>query len=144
MPARLSVALGILSCSFFASVASAQSGTPSQPIDKPTEGAQPSSTGGASTGSPHPAQYDSHKRPITAGGFVSSGPIVFQDISEKAGITHWTHHMGNPDKHFILETNGSGVGLIDYDNDGWLDIYVVNGSTFKALDGKEEDRKSVV
>ncbi len=45
--------------------------------------------------------------------------------------------MGVPQKHFIVETNGSGVCLIDYDNDGWLDIYLVNGSTFDALDGKE-------
>ena len=46
--------------------------------------------------------------------------------------------MGVPEKKFIVETNGSGVCLIDYDNDGWLDIYLVNGSTFDALDGKEE------
>jgi hypothetical protein len=46
--------------------------------------------------------------------------------------------MGVPEKKFIVETNGSGVGLIDYDNDGWLDIYLVNGSTFAALDGKED------
>ena len=46
--------------------------------------------------------------------------------------------MGNADKRLIIDTNGSGVGLIDYDNDGWLDIYMVNGSTFKAMDGKEE------
>jgi hypothetical protein len=45
--------------------------------------------------------------------------------------------MGTPEKKYIIETNGSGVGLIDYDNDGWLDIYIVNGSTFDALDGKE-------
>ena len=45
--------------------------------------------------------------------------------------------MGTPAKTYIVETKGSGVGLIDYDNDGWLDIYVVNGSTFNALDGKE-------
>jgi hypothetical protein len=36
----------------------------------------------------------------------------------------------------IIDTNGSGVGLIDYDNDGWLDIYLVNGSTYDALSGK--------
>jgi hypothetical protein len=46
--------------------------------------------------------------------------------------------MGVPEKNFIVETNGSGVCLIDYDNDGWLDIYLVNGSKFDALDGKEE------
>jgi len=124
------------------SLAFAQSGStsasPTGSIDKPGEGAQPASSSGAATGSPHPVQLDSHQRPITAGGFVASGPVIFEDISEKAGVTRWTHKMGDAEKHFILETNGSGVGLIDYDNDGWLDIYLVNGSTFKALDGKEE------
>ncbi len=124
------------------SVAFSQSGSGAaaaggQSIDKPGEGAQAPAAGGVTTGSPHPLQLDSNHRPITAGGFVTSGPILFQDISEKAGITHWTHTMGDKNKQFILETDGSGVGLIDYDNDGWLDIYFVNGSTFKALDGKE-------
>jgi hypothetical protein len=82
--------------------------------------------------------YDELKRPITAGGFVKSGPVVFEDITKAAGLSGWTHKMGVPAKDFIVETNGSGVGLIDYDNDGWLDIYLVNGSTFAALDGKEE------
>lgn len=36
----------------------------------------------------------------------------------------------------IVEAKGSGVCLIDFDNDGWLDIYLVNGSTMEALDGK--------
>ena len=81
--------------------------------------------------------YDEQKRPITAGGFVDSGPVIFEDITKSAGLSGWVHKMGVPEKKFILETNGSGVGLIDYDNDGWLDIYLVNGSTFDALDGKE-------
>jgi enediyne biosynthesis protein E4 len=80
---------------------------------------------------------DSEKRPITAGGFVKTGPVVFQDISEKAGLTVWKHKMGTPKKEYILETIGSGVALLDYDHDGWLDIYLVNGSTFDALTGKE-------
>ena len=82
--------------------------------------------------------YDEQKRPITAGGFVEKGTVVFQDITKTAGLSGWTHKMGTPQKNFIVETNGSGVCLIDYDNDGWLDIYLVNGSTFQALDGKEE------
>ncbi len=81
--------------------------------------------------------YDALKRPITAGGFVDSGPVVFQDVTKAAGLSGWTHVMGAADKGLIIDTNGSGVGLIDYDNDGWLDIYLVNGSTFNALDGKE-------
>ena len=94
-------------------------------------------TGGTASGPPQPAQFDEQHRPITAGGFVKSGPVIFEDISEKAGFTRWTHKMGTKEKKYIIETNGSGVCLIDYDNDGWLDIYVVNGSTFDALDGKE-------
>ncbi|HEY1894858.1 MAG TPA: CRTAC1 family protein [Terracidiphilus sp.] len=82
--------------------------------------------------------YDEQKRPITAGGFVDSGPIVFQDVTRAAGLSGWTHKMGSPQKDFIVETNGSGVCLVDYDNDGWLDIYLVNGATFNSLDGKEE------
>jgi len=46
--------------------------------------------------------------------------------------------MGTPEKPYILETIGSGVALLDYDNDGWLDIYIVNGSTYDALSGKTE------
>jgi hypothetical protein len=114
---------------------------PDQQTQKTAAGAQtvhaPTSTGGQETGSPQPVLLDAQHRPITAGGFVKSGPIVFEDISEKAGLTHWTHKMGTSAKSYIIETKGSGVGLIDYDNDGWLDIYVVNGSTFDALDGKE-------
>jgi hypothetical protein len=81
--------------------------------------------------------YDSEKRPITAGGFVDTGTVVFEDITKAAGLAQWQHVMGTPQKKYILETDGSGVGLIDYDNDGWLDIYLVNGSTYDALDGKE-------
>lgn len=78
------------------------------------------------------------KPPITATGYVDSGPVPFQDITKAAGLSGWKHTMGNADKRLIIDTNGSGVGLIDYDNDGWLDIYMVNGSTFSAMDGKEE------
>jgi hypothetical protein len=126
---------GLLSAS--AQVTAPQGLPEPQQTDKPAEGAQPESAGGVNTGPPHPAQLDEHHRPITTGGFVASGPVVFEDVSEKAGLTHWTHTMGTKEKKYIIETDGSGVGLIDYDNDGWLDIYVVNGSTFDALDGKE-------
>ena len=105
-----------------------------------TLGAQQPSSADAqssvSSGAAHPAVLDAEHRPITAGGFVDSGPVIFQDIAEKAGLTAWKHVMGTPERKFIIETVGSGVGLLDYDNDGWLDIYLVNGSTYDAETGK--------
>ena len=81
---------------------------------------------------------DSERRPITRGGFVKTGPIVFQDVSRKGRSQRVDAQDGRAEKPFILETIGSGVCLLDYDNDGWLDIYIVNGSTYDALDGKAE------
>jgi hypothetical protein len=92
---------------------------------------------GQSTGAAAKPVYDEQHRPITAGGFVDKGPVIFADVSKESGIASWSHVMGTLEKKYILDADGSGVGLIDYDNDGWLDIYLVNGSTFDALDGKE-------
>jgi enediyne biosynthesis protein E4 len=91
-----------------------------------------------STAGAHEAVLDKEKRPITAGGFVKDGPTIFQDVAEKAGLAKWKHIMGPEHKQYILETVGSGVALLDYDKDGWLDIYLVNGSTYDALGGKTE------
>jgi hypothetical protein len=98
----------------------------------------PSSAGGMATAGPQKAEFDSLHRPITAGGFVKDGPIIFQDVAAKAGLTSWHHVAGTPAKRLILEAKGPGVCLLDYDNDGWLDIYLVNGSTYDALAGKAE------
>jgi hypothetical protein len=108
-----------------------------EPESNPTQPVQGShSEGAVSTGAAHPAVLDAEHRPITAGGFVDSGPVVFQDIAQKAGLSNWRHVMGTPERRFIIETVGSGVALLDYDNDGWLDIYLVNGSTYDAENGK--------
>ena len=118
----------------------AQSPLPVNPLEqgtpKATEGAQPAASSGSATGGAHAAVLDSQKRPITAGGFVKTGPIVFDDIAQKAGLTSWHHTMGSPQKSYLVESIGSGVALLDYDNDGWLDIYLVSGSTVAALNGK--------
>src|ERR1700757_2857599 len=104
----------------------------------PPQGPQQGMSGGVNTGGTHAPVLDAQKRPITAGGFDDHGPTIFMDIAEKAGLSKWSHRDGTKEKQFILETPGSGVGLIDYDNDGWLDIYMVNASTYDAFSGKAE------
>lgn len=99
---------------------------------------------GMSTGGAHAAVLDAQHRPITAGGFVDSGPIVFQDVAASSGLAQWKHRMGSAGKDHILDSVGSGVALIDYDNDGWLDIYLVNGSTKEASEGKEAAPKAAL
>jgi enediyne biosynthesis protein E4 len=92
---------------------------------------------GVSTGPPHATVRDAQSRPITAGGFIDGAPVVFEDITKSSGLDKFDHRSGGPEKATILESVGSGVALLDYDNDDWLDIYLLNGSTFAALRGKE-------
>jgi hypothetical protein len=91
---------------------------------------------GMASAGPQKAEFDSRHRPITAGSTVKTGPVVFMNIAEEAGLTRWRNVTGGPEKNIIVEAKGSGVALLDYDNDGWLDIYLVNGSTFDAQTGK--------
>ena len=109
---------------------------------QPPQAQQEGSTSkmGASTGGTHPPVKDALSRPMTAGGFVDGAPVVFADATRQAGLDKFRHRMGDPEKRTILEANGSGVALLDYDNDGWLDIYLVNGSTFDGLRGKQAPR----
>ena len=54
-----------------------------------------------------------------------SGPIHFTDVTAQAGI-HFRHNSGAFGKKYLPETMGSGVCVLDYDNDGWQDILFVN------------------
>ena len=57
--------------------------------------------------------------------------VTFTDIADRAGLRAETVYGGIDRKRFIIETNGSGVGLIDYDNDGWLDALTLSGTRLK-------------
>src|SRR6266566_8951388 len=99
---------------------------------------------GMSTGGAHAPVKDALSRPITAGGFVDGAPVIFADMTHAAGIDIFHHRSGTREKRTILETPGSGVALLDYDNDGWLDIYLLNGSTFPALKGQEAPPRAML
>ncbi len=56
----------------------------------------------------------------------SGAGIVFSDATSAAGI-HFSHNNGATGLKLMPETNGAGVAFIDYDGDGWQDIFFVNG-----------------
>ncbi|HEY2351610.1 MAG TPA: hypothetical protein VGH83_03800, partial [Candidatus Acidoferrum sp.] len=57
---------------------------------------------------------------------ASPSKIHFEDITHSAGL-HFTHNNAVSGKKYLPETMGSGVAFLDYDNDGWQDILLVNG-----------------
>ncbi len=59
--------------------------------------------------------------------------IQFEDIAERAGLTAKNEFGGEKTKKYILETTGSGAAFFDYDNDGWLDVFLVNGTTMEGF-----------
>jgi enediyne biosynthesis protein E4 len=63
------------------------------------------------------------------------GPAWFIDVAQQAGLRMENVNGGLDTKKYIIETTGSGVAILDYDNDGWPDIFLVNGTT---LDEKKE------
>ena len=69
---------------------------------------------------------------LILGAFPLWGQPRFVDRTGEAGLRNLTNTFGGAEKRFILEANGSGAAFFDFDDDGWLDLYVVNGSTYET------------
>jgi hypothetical protein len=57
---------------------------------------------------------------------AAASAITFRDVTQQSGI-RFTHNNGAFGKKFLPETLGPGVAFIDYDNDGWPDVFLING-----------------
>lgn len=59
---------------------------------------------------------------------AEDNPPSFVEVTEQAGIS-WTHQAGKTDEKYLIETMGGGGAFLDYDGDGWQDIYLVNSGS---------------
>src|SRR5882724_11383360 len=61
----------------------------------------------------------------------------FTDVAKQAGFTMTNTFGGVATKKYIIETTGTGVAIFDYDNDGWPDVFIVNGTKLESFPVKE-------
>ncbi len=63
---------------------------------------------------------------VGLGGYSGVATPVFEEVpASRSGIT-WVHTAGKSAKKYLPETSGAGCAFLDFDNDGWMDIYLVN------------------
>ena len=57
----------------------------------------------------------------------------FEDVTQRAGLSNFKLTCGSAEKQYIMDAMCGGVAFLDFDNDGWLDILLVNGSTLQEM-----------
>ncbi len=105
----------------------------------PAKTTEPQQGMGVSTGTP--LTYASRR---TVGVTDPKAPRVFEDVTDKTALAAFKHRSGSADKDYIFETPSGGVAILDYDGDGLPDIYLLNGSTMAALEGKEKPPRAAL
>src|SRR5687767_830561 len=95
--------------------------------------------GGASTGAP--ATYTSRR---TVGIADPKAPVIFEDVTDKTPLANFRHRSGEAAKNYIFDTPSGGAAIFDYDSDGRPDIYLLNGSTREAIEGKEKPPRAAL
>ena len=64
--------------------------------------------------------------------------VTFVDVGRASGLNAKTIYGGEHKNKYLLETTGCGIAFYDYDNDGWLDIFVVNGTRLEGFPSGQE------
>jgi enediyne biosynthesis protein E4 len=70
--------------------------------------------------------WSRHNSNFVGSDLAASACPLFEQISPAASGISWRHVNGRSPEYYLPETTGAGCGFIDYDNDGWMDIYLVN------------------
>jgi len=75
---------------------------------------------------------------LVAGSGFSSDTVLypFTEVPPSSSGIHWTHVSGSSAHKYLPETTGAGCAFLDYDNDGWMDIYLVNSGRCDFYDPK--------
>src|SRR5215472_15869287 len=92
------------------------------------------------TPTPSPAPVATAEHSPSATEKPKAVPVEFEDVTQQAGI-RFHHYNGAFGKKYLPETNGSGCAFIDYDNDGWQDIILINSMDF---DDSPKKRRAVM
>ncbi len=100
---------------------------------------KPETQSGASTGTP--VNYSTRR---TVGVTDAKAPLVLEDVTSKTAMSTFMHRSGSAQKDYIFETTSGGVAIFDYDGDGRPDVYLLNGSTMAALEGKEKPPRAAL
>ena len=95
--------------------------------------------GGVSTGE---AKVYTSKR--TTGIVDEKAAKVFENVTQQTAMKNFQCVSGDKEKNYILETTACTVAIIDFDNDGKPDVFLLNGSTINAELGKEKAPKSAL
>lgn len=101
--------------------------------------AQDTPMGGVSTGE---AKTYTSKR--TTGIVEKDAPMVYEDVTQQTSLKDFRCVGGSPEKQYILESTACTIAILDFDNDGKPDIFLLNGSTINAELGKEKAPKSAL
>src|SRR5438093_9333120 len=64
--------------------------------------------------------------------------VNFVNVAKESGLNAKTMFGGEHKNKYLLETTGCGVAFYDYDNDGWLDIFLVNGTRLEGFPKVQE------